>query len=220
MLNKQRAGYLVYYWIEHRLFNQNSKTMKKNFLILGAFCLSLFTACDSDRRTAQNDGYQDTTATSTNTTNQQSGQMDNNVTEFLTEAASGGMMEVELGRIAQEKATNQQVKDFAAMMIKDHSAANEQLMSIAQGKNIQLPTTLTEEHQEHVTKFRDMASGNDFDKEYVDMMVEDHEEDINKFEDAREDVQDQEIKQWVDNTLPTLRQHKERIDQIKEGMGS
>lgn len=195
-------------------FKPNIKIMKKNFLILGAFCMTLFAACDSDRRTAQNEGYQDTDTTSM----AQDGQMNDDVREFVTEAASGGMMEVELGRIAQEKATNQDVKDFAAMMVKDHSAANEKLKSLAQTRNIQLPTTMSEDHQEHVTKFRDMAKGNDFDKEYVDLMVEDHEEDISKFEDARENVKDPELKQWVEGTLPTLRHHKERIDQIKENI--
>lgn len=186
--------------------------MKKNFLILGVLSMTLFVACDSDRRTAQNEGYQDTDTTLV----EQDDQMDDDVREFITEAASGGMMEVELGKIVQEKATNQEVKDFAAMMVKDHSAANEQLKSLAQTKNIQLSDSLSDEHREHVNKFRDMAKGGDFDKEYVDLMVEDHEEDISKFEEAQEDVKDPELKQWVDNTLPTLRQHKERIDQIKE----
>ncbi|EMR02408.1 DUF4142 domain-containing protein [Cesiribacter andamanensis] len=189
--------------------------MKKNFFVLGVFCLSLFAACDSDRRTAQGDGYQDTTATGTDT---RAGMLEDDTREFMTDAASGGMMEVELGRIVQQKATNQDVKDFAAMMVKDHSAANERLMALAQSKNIQLPQQMKEDHQEEVNRFRDMKAGQDFDKEYVKLMVEDHEEDIKEFEEAQEDVQDAEIRQWVDNTLQSLRQHKQRIDQIKEAM--
>lgn len=187
-------------------------------IVAGIFCLSLAAACDSDRRTAQNEGYQDTTATDMETTAiGESGRIDDDTREFVTEAASGGMMEVELGKLAQEKATNQQVKDFGAMMVKDHGQANEKLKSIAQSKNIQLPAAMNEDHQEHVNKLRNL-SGQEFDREYVNLMVEDHEEDISKFEDMQSDVQDQELKQWVDSTLPTLRTHKERIDQIKNTM--
>lgn len=198
--------------------------MKKNLFVIGILSLTMLAACDSDRRTAQNEGYQDTVpegrsseAVMTDNTQSQSG---DNTQEFLTEAASGGMMEVELGRIAQEKATNQEVKNFAAMMVKDHSQANEQLKSVAQSKNMQLPAQMMEDHQKEVDRFRNMQAGQDFDKEYVDLMVEDHEEDVSKFESAQNDVQDPEIKQWVSNTLPTLRQHKEHIDKIKETMNN
>jgi putative membrane protein len=190
--------------------------MKMNIIVAGIFCLSLAAACEPDRRTAQNEGYIDTTDQGTVAADDE-GVLDDNTREFVNEAASGGMMEVELGKLAQEKATNQQVKDFGAMMVKDHSQANEKLKSIAQNKNIQLPTSMKEEHQEHVTKLRNL-SGQEFDKEYVNLMVEDHEEDISKFEDMQGNVKDQELKQWVDNTLPTLRTHKQQIDQIKNGM--
>ncbi|AHM61010.1 hypothetical protein D770_13780 [Flammeovirgaceae bacterium 311] len=189
--------------------------MKMNMIIAGIFCLSIAAACDTDRRTAQNEGYQDTTATDQETVAiGEGGRIDSDTREFVNEAASGGMMEVELGKLAQEKATNQQVKDFGGMMVKDHGQANDRLKSIAQNKNIQLPTAMNEEHQEHVNRLRNL-SGQEFDREYVNLMVEDHEEDISKFESMQGDVQDQELKQWIDSTLPTLRTHKERIDQIK-----
>jgi putative membrane protein len=193
--------------------------MKKPLLVLAVLCLSIFSACEPDRRTAQGDGYRDTTATDgRSATDARAGELNDDTREFLTSAASGGMMEVELGRIVQQKATRQEVKDFAAMMVKDHSLANDRLKAIAQNKNIQLPQQMEEDHQKEVNRFRDMQAGQDFDREYVNLMVEDHEEDIEKFESAQGDVQDSEILQWINNTLPTLRTHKERIDQIKASM--
>ncbi|WP_224995452.1 DUF4142 domain-containing protein [Cesiribacter sp. SM1] len=194
--------------------------MKMNIIVAGIFCLSLAAACNPDRRTAQNEGYQDTTATDQETVAiGEEGRIDDNTREFVNEAASSSMMEVELGKLAQEKANNQQVKDFGGMMVQDHSQANERLKSIAQNKNIQVPSTMMEKHQQQVDRLRNL-SGQEFDQEYVNLMVEAHEEDISKFEDKQGDVQDQELRQWVDNTLPTLRTHKEQIDQIKNSMGN
>jgi putative membrane protein len=196
--------------------------MKKNLFVIGLFSLTVLAACDSDRRTAQGEGYQDTVpeGRATEAVHQDHTQSaaGGDAQEFVTEAASGSMMEVELGRIAQEKATNQEVKNFAAMMVKDHSQANEQLKSVLQNKNMQAPQQMTEDHRKEVDRFRDMQAGQDFDKEYVDLMVEDHEEDIEKFESAQNDVQDPEIRQWIESTLPTLRQHKQHIDKINDTM--
>jgi putative membrane protein len=67
--------------------------------------------------------------------------------EFAVNAANGGMAEVELGKLAQEKASSQAVKDFGAMMVKDHSKANEEMIGIAKSKNIMLPATLGKDEQ-------------------------------------------------------------------------
>src|SRR5262245_36571918 len=75
--------------------------------------------------------------------------------KFATDAANGGMTEVALSKLALQKATNAQVKDFAAMMVKDHSKANEELMTLAKSKNITLPATLDNDSQK---KHDDLAA--------------------------------------------------------------
>ena len=102
------------------------------------------------------------------------------VRTFVEEAASGGMMEVQLGQMAQEKGSSQEVKDFGQMMVQDHGKANQQLQSIAQNLQMQLPQAMLDKHQQHVTELQNL-SGADFDREYMSMMVEDHQEDISKF---------------------------------------
>jgi putative membrane protein len=97
-------------------------------------------------------------------------------TDFAVKAADGGMLEVQLAQLALTKASSSKVKEFAQKMIDDHSKANEELKSLAQTKNITLPTTLSDENQKD---YNDLAekSGAEFDKAYCDFMVKDHKDD-------------------------------------------
>jgi putative membrane protein len=128
------------------------------------------------------------------------------VADFTVEAAAGGLMEVELGKIAQEKATNPRIKEFGAMMAKDHSEANDQLKSLAQQKNITLPTSVSDKQQKDIDDLN-KKTGKDFDKAYMNMMLDDHKKDIKKFEKAGNDLKDADIKGFAMNALPTLQKH-------------
>lgn len=201
-------------------------TMKSKFLILPALCFGLvFSSCDTDRRTAQGEGYEQTeegvgdgTEYGVETERTSAGGMEEDTRNFVEEAASSSMMEVELAQLAQEKAQSQDVKDYAQMIENDHKQANDRLRSIAQNKNITLPAGMKEDHREEIEDLRD-KSGQEFDQEYMDKMVSEHEDDISKFEDMREDVQDTELRSWIDNTLTTLREHRDEAERIKERIG-
>lgn len=200
--------------------------MKRKFLILPALCLTMIFGCDSgDRRAAHSDGYVETDGLNEagdpdegfeiETERTSAAGLEEDTREFVTEAASSSMMEVELAQLAQDRAQSQQVKDYAQMIANDHQQANQELQNLAQQKNINVPQTMKEDHREKMENLRD-KSGSEFDKEYMDLMVEQHENDIDKFESKQDEVQDQELKNWVDNTLTTLRQHKDQAEQIKE----
>lgn len=137
--------------------------------------------------------------------------------EFAVEAAHGGMMEVKFGELAQANASSAAVKDFGAMMVKDHSAAGDELKTIAQAKNISLPAALNEDAQK---AYDDLAAkkGKDFDKAYVDMMQDDHEKDIKEFEEEANDGKSAELKAFAAKVLPVIKKHKEKIDAIKKAM--
>jgi putative membrane protein len=132
--------------------------------------------------------------------------------EFIKEAASGGMMEVELGRLASQKAQNAQVKEFGQMMVNDHSKANEQLKAVAAKKKMAMPAQMLEKHQQHVAAMSKL-SGSEFDKQYMSMMVQDHQEDITKFKQASA-MNDADIKNFATATLPTLQRHLEKAQQV------
>jgi putative membrane protein len=137
--------------------------------------------------------------------------------DFLTEAASGGLAEVELGKMASSKAQNAEVKKFAQMMVTDHSKANDELKSLASKKSITLPSAPTGEHQSKIQKLEGM-SGADFDKAYVDDMLEDHEKDVAEFEKQSQSNPDADVKEFASKTLPTLRKHLESIKAIHAKM--
>ena len=140
-----------------------------------------------------------------------------NADEFATEAAMGGLAEVEMGRIASTKAANPEVKKFAEMMIQDHSKANEELKSIAAKKNIKLPAELDGKHKSKMEELRSKV-GAEFDRAYVDTMVEDHKKDVALFEAESQNGNDPEIKAFAAKTLPVLRKHLDAINAINAKM--
>lgn len=137
---------------------------------------------------------------------------------FTKKAALGGMTEVELGKLAQDKAENQQVKDFGAMMVEDHGAANEKLKELAESEGWTLPSSLDSEHKSHI---EDLAgkNGSEFDRAYIDLMVEDHKKDVELFEQAAEsDSVDESVQQFAAETLPTLQKHLSTVEQIDSNL--
>jgi putative membrane protein len=140
-----------------------------------------------------------------------------NDSEFAVKAATGGMMEVQLGQIAQGKATSQRVKDFGSMMVQDHSAANDELKRLASAKNLMLPADLMDKKKKDIDDLN-KKSGADFDKAYMKMMVNDHEKDIKEFEKAGKDAKDNDLKSFVMKTLPTLQKHLDSAKAISSSV--
>ncbi|QCR25154.1 DUF4142 domain-containing protein [Pontibacter sp. SGAir0037] len=142
-----------------------------------------------------------------------------NQSDFMTKAASSNMLEVEAGKLAQQKAQNAQVKQYAQMMVSDHTKASEEMRSAATSKNIMLPDSMSSEHQDKLQSLRD-KTGAEFDRDYMDMMVSSHDETISLFEDAAENLEDPDVKSMASAKLPTLRQHREQAQQIKDALGN
>src|ERR1051325_11611153 len=125
---------------------------------------------------------------------------------FVMDAAIGGMMEVELGRIAPEKGTSEAVKQIGERMVDDHSKANSELMSLASSKGITLPTELDSKHHDQVTNLSAMT-GAEFDRAYSKMMLSDHNKDVGEFEKESTKGTDPELKAFAGRPLPTLQAH-------------
>ena len=135
--------------------------------------------------------------------------------EFLVEAASGGMYEVEMAKLAQQRAKTQQVKDFANRLVEDHTKANEKLKQLAASKGITVPAAMGDEEQRKFNNFRDKET-EDFDEEYIEQMVKDHKDDVKDFEDAANDLDDPDVKSFASTTLPTLKEHLSMAEQLEE----
>lgn len=126
--------------------------------------------------------------------------------KFVEKAASGGMAEVNLGKLAVDKGTSPTVKQFGQKMIDDHSKANDELQAIASKKNLPMPTEVDSEQKAIYDKLVRL-DGTTFDKAYIDAMVKDHDEDVKEFKQATMSKLDPELKSWAKRTLTVIEQH-------------
>ena len=136
---------------------------------------------------------------------------------FVMEAASGGMMEVELGRMADKQASSDDVKKFGQRMVDDHGKANNDLSALAQKKNIKLPSEMSKSHQatrDHLAKLNGAA----FDKAYMQHMVSDHTKDVRAFQHEAKMGKDPDIKAWAGQVLPTLEDHLKQAKQVSSSL--
>jgi putative membrane protein len=138
--------------------------------------------------------------------------------KFIKDAAEGGMLEVKLGELAAKNASDQSVKDFGQQMVTDHTKANEQLMTIAKSKNVEVPAELDSKGQKLVDKMSKMT-GADFDKAYMKDMVKDHEKDVKEFKKQAKDGKDADVKKFAEDTVPTLEHHLEMAKTTAEKVG-
>lgn len=139
--------------------------------------------------------------------------------KFVHEAAQGGIAEVELGKLATEKASSDDVKKFGQRMVEDHTKANDQLKQVATNEGIQLPDKLNAKDQ--MTKDRlSKLNGAQFDKAYMNDMVKDHTQDVADFKRESSSGMDSEVKNFASTTLPTLEDHLRQAKEIAPTAGS
>ena len=126
--------------------------------------------------------------------------------EFMTEAASGGRLEVELGNLATQRAASDAVRQFGQRMVTDHGKASMELAALATRKGIQLPQSLMATHAAVRDRLATL-SGSEFDRAYMQEMVRDHNEDVAAFQREAQSGTDPDVRAWAAQTLPTLQQH-------------
>jgi putative membrane protein len=128
--------------------------------------------------------------------------------KFIKQAAQGGMMETELGKIAAEKAGSDKVKEFGRRMDQDHGKVNQELKELAANKGVKLPGRLAGKQKSTVDRLAKL-SGEVFDREYMRAMIDDHKEVVEKFQREAQKADDPQLKQFVSKQLPTLKKHLE-----------
>jgi putative membrane protein len=149
----------------------------------------------------------------TATSSKQSAGTSNADTMFMKKAAEGGMAEVELGQLAAQKASSDDVKKFGQRMVDDHTKANEQLKQVAAQQHMSLPQEPNA--KDKATKARlEKLSGDEFDKAYMKDMVKDHKKDVSEFEHASKSAKDPAVKSFAEQTLPTLKEHLKEAQRI------
>jgi len=196
----------------------NQQVMKKIKIMFAAAAIAgVLQACSGHKDSKASADSANTAAADTAKKDSSMAVVDKDDAKFAVAAANGGMAEVELGQLAQQKAANPKVKDFGAMMVTDHTKANDEMKALATAKGITLPVAINTDEQ----KIKDDLSaktGADFDKAYVSNMIDDHKKDIKEFEDASQNCKDANLKAFAVKTLPTLKMHLDAIQKIHDGM--
>lgn len=161
--------------------------------------------------------HQDTPAKSSPSTVSRPSMAD---THFAKEAAQGGMAEVKLGQLAQDKGVSDSVKNFGKRMVDDHSEAGDKLKGVASQENITLPTEIAAKDQVAYDRLSKL-NGAAFDRAYSKNMVKDHEADISTFQKEANGGKVDSLKSFASDTLPTLQDHlKEAKAMMKSVAGS
>jgi putative membrane protein len=160
---------------------------------------------------------EDSVTASTDTSSTLNLAVDKSDSDFAVDAANGNSTEVELGKLAIKNGKDKKVKNFGAMMVKDHGKANTKLMMLSKIKKLNLSSTPNADGQKMIDDLS-KKTGDEFDKAYISSMIADHKEDVQKFGDATNRLQDPDLKKYAIKTLPVLQKHLDAITAINDSM--
>jgi len=195
-----------------------SKLLIGTVLLAGATTMA---ACRGDDRHAAYEntiGDQSGSArtNATDATNASQNRNDTADFQFVQEMMTGGQKEVELGQLAQSKASSAAVKEFGQMMVRDHSQAASELKQAASQQNINAGPE-TDKVQSAKDQFAD-KTGAEFDRAYMDAMVDDHQHDVSMLQEKTNGTAGEPIKAWASKTLPVVQQHLSRAQEIQRSL--
>ena len=191
---------------------KNMKHLKN--LFVGAFAVAMV-ACNDNSTTTATD--KDSTTEQTNANNNTSTGVAEKDAQFVSDVTASNLAEIKMAQLAQQKGTNQEVKDIAKMLETDHSAVLSDLRNFASSKSITVPTEEKQDAKDMNDKLS-KKSGKEFDKDWVEHMIDGHKKSISKFESAQNDLTDAELKTWAGNTLPKLRTHLAKLQQCETNL--
>ena len=210
--------------------------MKRIGLLSAAFAAMLTVACGGDHnndRTAANDTAAVGTAGEGANANAEAdrNKASNGARDWVEDRLVGGMTEVKLGELASQKAQNADVKAFGKMMVQDHTKAGEDLKQVASQHNIQAPAQLDDEHRDKIDRLSKLQ-GAEFDREYMNQMVDDHQNTMEALEDRldkqgnddnatytakkNDNTVDMALNQWAAKAAPTVQKHLARAKQLND----
>ena len=198
--------------------------MKRMSLLPVVFAAALSFACSVENRNTSEDSPVGTTGNVVSAGDR----------DFVDDLTIAGMAEVELGRMAMERGSSPEVKQFGDMMVKDHSKGGEELKQIAMKYAIPTPAGLDQPHQDLKTKLSNLK-GAEFDGEYMNAMVEGHEDVVDRLQtranedrlgddkgtvtpEASDNPVESALNQWAAKVLPTTRHHLDEAKRIHDGL--
>jgi putative membrane protein len=192
--------------------------MKPIFLV---FIILLFAGVSCNNKSSQDNT--DETATEDNSAGNESS-TDNDLSkdaEFMKEVAESNRAEIELAQLALQRSENSEVRDVAQMLESDHKKALQELDAIAQDDGIQIPAEeVNDASQRKIENLKEKEDSKEFNEEWCSELVDRHEKTIEKFEDKMEKTDNPELRSWINQTLPTLRAHLDRVKSCQQQLKS
>lgn len=185
----------------------NHKTIYVSVILLSTVMM-INSSCSSTRAEPALTNLDKTSSTNENVINKKD-------VEFLVSATDINILEIALGKLAQEKGNSSHVKDLGKMMQEQHEKTLKKITELAKSKKIVIPTTLTDKGMEKYDQLNNL-SGSKFDQTYADKMVKGHENAIKLFEEAATNSIDQDIKDWAYSALPQLKSHLRHAEECQK----
>jgi putative membrane protein len=139
--------------------------------------------------------------------------------DFLAKAEKANIEEQNIGRVAVEKSQNKDVKDYAQMLVDDHTKALNDLVDLMNEKHVRQPKGLPNAKNEALSRLNGLSSA-EFDRQFINMMVEDHQKAIAEFQQAQNTVQDEDVKKYAARVLPTLEKHLQKAQELQRKLSS
>jgi predicted outer membrane protein len=149
---------------------------------------------------------------------QTSAQLNAQEKQFLNKAAMDNMQEIQAGKMAQQKSTNDQVRQLGQDLENDHTTAQDQLKTLAQKYNYNIPQKLDPAHQQSLDKLSGL-SGNQFDREFVAAQVRDHQKAVKEFQDMSQRAQNPDVRQYASDNLTVLQKHLNEAQTAQKSLG-
>ncbi|HEY8937348.1 MAG TPA: DUF4142 domain-containing protein [Cyclobacteriaceae bacterium] len=183
-----------------------NNNLKSDIIIIRATILSAAVALVFALSSCQNKKAEDSKEVATEHNEAKFDSANEEDAKFLVAAAEINLEEIELGKLAQQNGALADVKSLGKMMEDDHTKALKDLQALASSKQITIPTVITDKGLDAVKKLKD-KTGNDFDKDFCQMMVKGHKDAIDKFEKESKDAANGDIRAWATSMVPSLRTH-------------
>ena len=139
--------------------------------------------------------------------------------DFMGTAAQGHMSEIFMARVATLKSDNNDVKDYANMIEKDHNAALKDIVQLMKEKRVSRPPAVDDQTKQHISTLNDLK-GPEFDREFVNMMVSGHEQAIEMYQSELSTVQNPDLKDYIEGLMPKLEMHLEKGQQLQSKLFS
>ncbi len=199
-----------------------SKLILSTFLALSLSCFAQTSSSPDNTAGQQDNPSSSTSQTSTGHRHHRGSGAANakgSDAAFVKKAAEGGLAEVEMGKLAADKASDDDVKKFGQRMVDDHSKANDQLKQVASQKGITIPTEINAKDSAEKDRLSKL-SGQDFDRAYMRSMVMDHTKDVAEFKKEAKSGSDSDVKNFASQTLPTLQDHLKSARETASKVGA